>query len=87
MTSTYDWPELRRRCARCGMEDHTIEDCHAWCSHPPDQPCTRSEPVTRQMNPERVATMFEGKRAADALAADRELSAIPEEIRHRRFEA
>ena len=38
-------------------------------------------------NPERVAVVFEGKRASDALAADRELSAIPEETRRRRFEA
>ena len=39
-----DWPELRTRCARCGMEDHTIEDCHAWCSHAPDQPCPEENP-------------------------------------------
>ena len=30
-----DWPELRTRCSRCGMEDHTIDDCHAWCHHGP----------------------------------------------------
>lgn len=43
MADRLDWPELRTRCARCGMEDHTIEDCHAWCGHAPDAPCTTAE--------------------------------------------
>lgn len=129
-----DWPETRRRCSRCGMEDHTIEDCHAWCSHHPHDPCTPRKvpamprdmlgkaelptpdhpmgvtvdgvPITPGLavwtneyragevadtvrhdpewfdvryatggvvmqNGERVATVFEGRSAADALAAER----------------